>query len=48
MALSSRMTAYIAPDGYVYDYAEPRIATIIEPDGTKAEREEHIYAKYLY
>ena len=30
------MTAYTAPDGFVYDYAVPR------EDG------EHLYVKYLY
>ena len=34
--LNNRMTAYVAPDGYVYDYATPR------EDG------QHLYAKYLY
>lgn len=34
--LHNRMTAYVAPDGYVYDYATPR------EDG------EHLYVKYLY
>ena len=34
--LNGRMTAYTAPDGYVYDYATPR------EDG------EHLYVKYLY
>ena len=34
--INSRMTPYIAPDGYVYDYAIPR------EDG------EHLYVKYLY
>lgn len=33
---NSRMTAYTAPDGFVYDYAVPR------EDG------EHLYVKYLY
>ena len=36
MALNNGMTAYTAPDGYVYDFATPR------EDG------EHLYAKYLY
>lgn len=36
MAKFSRMTTYIAPDGYVYDYANPR------EDG------EHLYVKYLF
>ena len=34
--LNNRMTAYTAPDGYVYDHATPR------EDG------EHLYVKYLY
>ena len=36
MAINNGMTAYTAPDGYVYDYAVPR------EDGT------HLYVKYLY
>lgn len=46
--LNSRMTAYVAPDGYVYDYLEPHIAIIIDTNGEKIETEEHLYAKYLY
>lgn len=46
--LSNRMTAYIAPDGYVYDYKEPHIAYIKNQDGITEEFEEHLYAKYLY
>jgi len=38
---------YTAPDGKVYDWAEPHIATIIEEDGSTTERVEHLYAKYL-
>ena len=34
--LNNRMTAYVAPDGFVYDYAVPR------EDG------KHLYVKYLY
>lgn len=34
--LNGRMTAYTAPDGFVYDYAEPK------EDG------QHLYVKYLY
>ena len=34
--LNNRMTAYTAPDGFVYDYATPR------EDG------KHLYVKYLY
>lgn len=33
---NNRMTTYVAPDGYVYDYA------VLREDG------EHLYAKYLY
>lgn len=36
MSLNSKMTAYEAPEGYVYDYKEL-------PEGA-----EHLYAKYLY
>lgn len=34
--LNNRMTAYIAPDGFVYDYAVPH------------KDDEHLYVKYLY
>ena len=34
--LNNGMTAYTAPDGFVYDYAVP------QEDG------EHLYVKYLY
>lgn len=34
--LNNRMKSYVAPDGFVYDYAKPR------EDG------QHLYAKYLY
>ena len=36
MAKNNGMTAYEAPNGYVYDYAVPR------EDG------QHLYVKYLY
>lgn len=48
MALGSRMRPYTAPDGYVYDWAKPHIATIVNQDGVEEMREEHLYAKYLY
>ena len=44
----TRMTEYIAPDGFVYDYAVPRFSTIKELDGSVTTVEEHLYAKYLY
>ena len=34
--LNNRMTAYVAPDGFVYDFAE------------LPENGEHLYVKYLY
>lgn len=48
MALGNRMKSYIAPDGYVYDWAKPHTATIINQDNTEELREEHLYVKYLY
>lgn len=48
MALGRRMKSYIAPDGYVYDWAQPHIATIINQEGEKELKEEHLYVKYLY
>lgn len=38
---------YTAPDGKVYDWAEPHMAQIIEPNGEVIEQEEHLYVKYL-
>lgn len=38
---------YIAPDGKVYDWAEPHTSYIIDEDGSTIEREEHLYVKYL-
>lgn len=46
--VSNRMRSYVAPDGFVYDWAEPHTAIIIEEDGTETEVIEHLYAKYLY
>ena len=48
MALGNRMRPYTAPDGYVYDWAKPRIATIVNQDGVEENRTEHLYVKYLY
>ena len=42
-----RMTAFEAPEGYVYDYAEPVYDTIITSDGEERV-EKHMYVKYLY
>lgn len=41
------MKCYMAPDGYVFDYKEPHIATILELDGSTSKKEEHLYVKYL-
>lgn len=38
---------YTAPDGKVYDWANPHMATIKEVDGSVIERVEHLYVKYL-
>lgn len=48
MALGNRMKSYTAPDGYVYDWAVPHIATIINENGEKENRTEHLYVKYLF
>lgn len=44
----TRMTEYVAPEGFVYDYAIPRFSMIKELDGSVTQVEEHLYAKYLY
>lgn len=48
MAISNKLKRYEAPKGYVYDYAEPRMATIKNLDGTVSETQEHLYAKFLF
>lgn len=40
-------TLYTAPKGKVYDWVNPPITKIKEPDGTITEIEEHLYAKYI-
>lgn len=45
--INNQLTSYIAPDGFVYDFAEPRY-TIIITDGNEETIEDHLYAKYLY
>lgn len=47
MALGNRMKPYVAPDGYVYDWATPHIVTIIN-QGTEEKQTEHLYVKYLF
>ena len=46
--LGRRMKAYEAPVGKVYDYALPRIITVINDAGEPEQREEHLYVKYLF
>lgn len=41
------LTRFKAPDGMVYDWAEPHVGTLIHLDGTEEPFEEHLYAKYL-
>ena len=42
------MKSYTAPAGKVYDYASPRIITVINDAGDPERREEHLYVKYLF
>lgn len=44
---NQKRVMYKAPDGYVYDYAEPRYATIINENGETTTEQEHLYVKYL-
>ena len=46
--LGRRMKAYKAPVGKVYDYALPRIITVINNEGISEQKEEHLYVKYLF
>ena len=48
MGLGNRMKSYTAPDGYVYDWAVPQVGTIINENGEKENRTEHLYVKYLF
>ena len=48
MAVSNKLKRYEAPKGYVYDYAEPKMAKIKNVDGTISEEQEHLYAKFLF
>ena len=48
MARRNSMTVFEATKGYVYDYKEPRIATIIGPDGEEHKEVEHLYSKRLF
>jgi hypothetical protein len=41
------MNYYVAPEGYVFEYKEPRMATIKEVDGTITTKQEHLNVKYL-
>ena len=45
---SSKMKKYEAPEGKVYDYAEPHTAIIIGTNGEKKVIDEHLYAKFLF
>lgn len=47
MARRNSMNIFVAQDGFVYDYKEPRFATIIDEEGEHQE-EEHLYAKRLF
>lgn len=46
--LGRRMKSYKAPAGKVYDYALPRVITVINDAGESEQREEHLYVKYLF
>lgn len=45
--MNDGLTRYKAPEGMVYDWAEPHTAYITELDGSVTEHVEHLYAKYL-
>lgn len=46
--MNNRMKSYVAPEGYVYDWATPHITIIINENNEREEREEHLYVKYLF
>ena len=39
---------YIATDGYLFDYAEPRTHMEEDEEGNEIEVVEHLYAKVLF
>lgn len=41
------MTTYTAPEGKVYDWAEPHTGVIKDLDGKEIPIVEHLYAKYV-
>lgn len=45
--MSNKLFQFVAPEGKLYDWAEPHMATIIDIDGNITKEEEHLYAKYL-
>lgn len=48
MAKRNITSIFTAPEGYVYDYSEPKMATFKDKDGNEYQEEEHLYAKQLY
>lgn len=46
--MGTRVIKFEAPEGKVYDWAEPHIATIIDEKGNKTEEQEHLYANVLF
>lgn len=46
--MRTKVIRFEAPEGKVYDWAEPHIATIIDEQGNKTEEQEHLYANILF
>jgi hypothetical protein len=46
--MGTRVIKFEAPEGKVYDWAEPHTATIIDEEGNKTEEQEHLYANVLF
>jgi len=45
--MNDRIFRFEAPEGKLYDWAEPRFAYIKDKDGNETQEQEHLYAKYL-
>lgn len=46
--MSNKVMKYEAPEGKVYDWAEPRFDIIIDEDGNETEEQVHLYANVLF
>lgn len=48
MAKRTIVNIFNAPQGFVYDYKEPRYINVKDKEGNITQEEEHLYASQLY